>query len=97
MGMDVGLRLRQMRKVYGLSQRLLARRAGLSSGTISMIERNKISPSVTTLEILMQGLGTDLNGVLFRDRLSRRAMVLSGRRYDGTLHHLGTTTREVAA
>ncbi len=93
--MDVGLRLRQMRKVYGLSQRLLARRAGLSSGTISMIERNKISPSVVTLEILMQGLGTDLNEFFSNTGSSSEQWLFRAK--DMTERHSpGTTTREVA-
>ena len=96
MGMDVGLRLRQMRKVYGLSQRLLARRAGLSSGTISMIERNKISPSVTTLEILMQGLGTDLNE-FFSDTDKAAEQWLFRAKDMAERRNLGTTTQEVAA
>ncbi|HPE72850.1 MAG TPA: helix-turn-helix domain-containing protein, partial [Candidatus Competibacter sp.] len=46
LGFDLGTRLRAVREQYGLSQRELARRAGVTNGTISLIEQNKNSPSV---------------------------------------------------
>ena len=46
---DVGSRLRQLRQERGLSMRALARESGLSTNALSMIERGKTSPSVSTL------------------------------------------------
>jgi DNA-binding XRE family transcriptional regulator len=36
--LDVGARLRSVRQMHGLSQRELARRAGVTNGLISLIE-----------------------------------------------------------
>jgi mannose-6-phosphate isomerase-like protein (cupin superfamily) len=48
MSIDVGARLRSVRTTFGLSQRELARRAGVTNGLISLIEQNRVSPSVST-------------------------------------------------
>lgn len=46
---DVGGRLRQLRQERGKSMRALARTSGLSTNALSMIERGRTSPSVSTL------------------------------------------------
>lgn len=46
---DVGGRLRQLRQERGKSMRALARASGLSTNALSMIERSRTSPSVSTL------------------------------------------------
>jgi transcriptional regulator with XRE-family HTH domain len=46
---DVGTRLRQLREKRGVSIRTLATMSGLSANALSMIERGKTSPSVSTL------------------------------------------------
>ena len=45
-----------MREARGLSQRELARRAGVTNGTISLIEQNKNSPSVASLKKVLDGV-----------------------------------------
>ena len=45
MSIDVGVHLKAVRQVYGLSQRELAKRAGVTNGLISLIEQNRVSPS----------------------------------------------------
>ncbi|MFK7878469.1 cupin domain-containing protein [Roseobacter sp.] len=54
--MDIGHKLRAIRKKRGLSQRELATRAGLTNGTISLIEQNKTSPSVASLKSLLDAI-----------------------------------------
>ncbi len=54
--LDVGLRLKTIRKQRGLSQRELATRAGLTNGTISLIEQNRTSPSVASLKSLLDAI-----------------------------------------
>ena len=54
--MDIGHKLRTIRKLRGLSQRELASRAGLTNGTISLIEQNKTSPSVASLKCLLDAI-----------------------------------------
>jgi len=54
---SLGEKLRQLRSERSISQRDLARLAGLSPNSISLIERDETSPSVATL----QSLATALN------------------------------------
>ncbi|MGJ8595102.1 cupin domain-containing protein [Sulfitobacter sp.] len=54
--MDIGQRLKQIRIDRGLSQRELAARAGLTNGTISLIETDKTSPSVASLKSLLDAI-----------------------------------------
>ncbi|SIS74668.1 cupin domain-containing protein [Neptunomonas antarctica] len=51
--MDVGERLKQIRTLKGVSQRELAKRAGVTNSTISMIEKNAVSPSVSSLKKIL--------------------------------------------
>ena len=56
MSIDVGARLKPVREVHGLSQRELARRAGVTNGLISLIEQNRVSPSVGSLKKVLDGV-----------------------------------------
>lgn len=60
LGIDVGARLRMAREARGLSQRELARRTGVTNGTISLIEQNKNSPSVASLKKVLDGIPMSL-------------------------------------
>ncbi len=46
---DLGVRLKTLREAHGLSQRELAKRAGITNSNISMIEQGQVSPSVQSL------------------------------------------------
>jgi transcriptional regulator with XRE-family HTH domain len=63
----IGQRLEEIRKERGLSQRELARRAGLTHGTISFIERDKISPSIGTMRQILDCLGLTLSDFFGRE------------------------------
>lgn len=56
----VGQRLRSIRTLYGLSQRELARRAGLTHATISLIETERVSPSIASLKKVLDGIPLSL-------------------------------------
>ena len=58
--MDIGASLKTIRKMKGLSQRELAKRAGVTNSTISMIEKNSVSPSVSSLKKVLSGLPLSL-------------------------------------
>lgn len=60
MDFDVGTRLKQIREQHGLSQRALAQKAGVTNGTISLIEQNRSSPSVSSLRKVLQGIPMSL-------------------------------------
>src|SRR5690625_4219310 len=50
---DLGQRLKWVRERNGLSQRELARRAGVTNSNISMIEQGAVSPTVNSLTRLL--------------------------------------------
>jgi transcriptional regulator with XRE-family HTH domain len=56
MSLDVGAHLKSVRQMYGLSQRELAKRAGVTNGLISLIEQNRVSPSVSSLKKVLDGI-----------------------------------------
>ena len=59
-GFDLGGRLKSLREAHALSQRELAKRAGVSNAIISMIEQNRTSPSVGMLKKLLDGFPISL-------------------------------------
>lgn len=69
MEFNAGERLRTIRELYGLSQRALAKKAGVTNGMISMVEQNRNSPSLATLKKILEAIpisfaeffSTDLN------------------------------------
>lgn len=56
----VGTQVKELRTRRGLNVRDLAVRAGVSHSTISLLERDRISPSVNTLAAIAEALGTTL-------------------------------------
>lgn len=58
--MDIGARLQLVRKSKSLSQRELAKRVGVTNSTISLIEQNKVSPSVSSLKKVLDGIPISL-------------------------------------
>ena len=60
MTIDVGGHLKAVRVMYRLSQRELAKRAGVTNGTISLIEQNRVSPSVSSLKKVLDGIPMSL-------------------------------------
>ena len=56
MDIDVGARLKMVRTAHKLSQRALARRAGVTNATISLIESNQLNPSVGALKRVLEGI-----------------------------------------
>lgn len=57
---QIGRHLRELRRRRKLSSRELAARAGISHSTISLIERDRMSPSIDTLGAVVDALGTTL-------------------------------------
>jgi transcriptional regulator with XRE-family HTH domain len=61
MSVDVGDRLRFVRLQRNLSQRELAKRAGVTNSTISLIEANRANPSIGALKRILDGLPIGLS------------------------------------
>lgn len=57
---EVGPRLKAVRKMHGLSQRELAKHAGVTNATISLIEQGRVSPSVASLKKVLGGIPMSL-------------------------------------
>jgi transcriptional regulator with XRE-family HTH domain len=71
---NIGERLRELREARNISMRALATRSGLSANALSMIERGKASPSVSTLYKLADALGISITG-FFGSGTERRQIV----------------------
>ncbi|HLE15695.1 MAG TPA: helix-turn-helix domain-containing protein [Anaerolineales bacterium] len=71
---DVGQRLRELRQERGKSMRSLARTSGLSTNALSMIERGRTSPSVSTLYKLADALEVPITA-FFRAEPPRQQVV----------------------
>lgn len=54
--LDIGARLRAVRERAGLSQRELAKRAGVTNSTISLIEQETHSPSLASLHRILSAV-----------------------------------------
>ncbi len=72
---DVGNRLRELRQERNLSMRAVARASGLSTNALSMIERGKASPSVSTLFKIADALNLPIT-TFFRAEPSQQAVVV---------------------
>ncbi len=58
---ELGLRLRAVRQLAGLSQRALAKKVGVPNSTISLIESGKTNPSVAALRKILDGIPISLS------------------------------------
>ena len=58
--MDIGHKIKQLRIQKGLTLEELASRCELTKGFLSQLERNLTSPSIATLQDIVEALGTTL-------------------------------------
>ena len=65
--MEIGEKIRSLRLKLGLTQEELAERSDLTKGFISQLERDLTSPSVDSLNDLLNALGTDM-ATFFMDK-----------------------------
>jgi transcriptional regulator with XRE-family HTH domain len=63
----VGPKLRLLRTKLGLSQRALAKKAGVPSSTVSLVESGRTSPSVGSLKRLLDAAGLSLGEFFSQD------------------------------
>jgi transcriptional regulator with XRE-family HTH domain len=75
MSVDVGKQLRAVRTAFGLSQRELAKRAGVTNGMISLIEQGRTSPSVGSLQKILGAFPMTMAEFFTRDMGSRANVV----------------------
>ncbi len=75
---NVGDRLRELREARNISMRTLATKSGLSANALSMIERGKTSPSVSTLYKLSDALGVSITAFFGSPTEKQRVVYLKG-------------------
>jgi transcriptional regulator with XRE-family HTH domain len=73
---DVGNRLRQLRESRRVSMRTLATMSGLSANALSMIERGKTSPSVSTLYRIADALTVPVTDFFGPDEARKKVVFL---------------------
>jgi len=73
---NIGERLRELREARNISMRALAARSGLSANALSMIERSKASPSVSTLYKLADALGVSITAFFGSDTQRQQVVFL---------------------
>ena len=73
----LGQRLRSLREAFGLSQRELAKRAGVTNSNISMIEQGQVSPSVQSLDKILNAFPLSLAEFFSSQLLSERSPVVT--------------------
>lgn len=59
--MDIGKKIKELRLQNDLTLADLASRSELTKGFLSQLERNLTSPSISTLEDILEALGTNLS------------------------------------
>ncbi len=73
---NIGERLRELREARNISMRTLATRSGLSANALSMIERGRASPSVSTLYKLSEALGISITAFFGEDAERKQVVYL---------------------
>ena len=69
----IGQQIRMLRERCRLSIRQLAEQAGVTAAMISLIERDKTSPSIVTLQKILAALGSDM-ATFFSDEEQHQEM-----------------------
>jgi transcriptional regulator with XRE-family HTH domain len=107
--MTPGAIIRDARKRHGLSQQRLAMRAGTRQSAISRLEKDEVSPSVETMELLLNAMGEKLSliaepmdrdydplhmtSMKNRQPAERLALAISWNRTAGRLRRAGEESR----
>ncbi|HNA88167.1 MAG TPA: helix-turn-helix domain-containing protein [Anaerolineales bacterium] len=73
---NVATRLRELREARKISMRTLATQSGLSANALSMIERGKTSPSVSTLYKLADAMGVSITAFFDSDNEKKQVVFL---------------------
>jgi len=73
---DVGARLKELREARNISMRTLATKSSLSANALSMIERGKTSPSVSTLYKLADAMGVSITAFFGPESDKRQVVFL---------------------
>ena len=75
---DIGERLKRVRQRHGMSQRALAKRAGVTNVLISLIEQNRVSPSIASLKKVLDGVPISLAEFFTADIVDQHKVFYQG-------------------
>jgi transcriptional regulator with XRE-family HTH domain len=75
---NLGVRIREIRKGRGMTQRVLACRMNVPRTYISKVEMSRVVPALPTLERIAAGLDVSLTDLLCDERACRRDDVIAG-------------------
>ena len=90
--MNIGEKIKNLRLAQGLTQEDLANRADLTKGFISLLERDLQSPSLDTMELILNALDTNA-GEFFAEE--GRDVVVFNRKQRVTIEEEDGVKREV--
>lgn len=76
--MEIGYKLKNLRKIKNLTQEELAERTDLSKGYISQIESQNASPSMETFLNILEVLGTSASD-FFKETEQQKVIYKKGR------------------
>ena len=79
--MNLGNKIKERRKLLQLTQQELANRCELTKGYISQLESDSVSPSLETLEIILEVLGTNLSD-FFKENDNKMIVFNKEEQYD---------------
>ena len=80
MPLDLGERLRAIREEKAISLSQLAEKTGYSKSFISQVEKNKTSPSISSLLSITDALGINPQELLHREGTSEKILVKKSER-----------------
>ena len=69
--MDIGNKLKELRLQNDLTLEDLASRSEVTKGFLSQVERNLTTPSIPTLEDILEALGTNLSEFFHEEKESQ--------------------------
>lgn len=90
--MDIGNRIKELRVMNGLTQEELADRSELSKGFISQLENDLTSPSISTLEDILQCLGMTISEFFARESEAPQTVFGEDDYFEKVDEEQGTTT-----
>lgn len=79
--MDIGSKIKRLRRKKQLTLEDVANRCELSKGFLSQVENNLSSPSITTLEDILEVLGSSLSEFFAEDEPEEGVEVYAGNDY----------------
>jgi transcriptional regulator with XRE-family HTH domain len=86
MSIEVGKQLKAVRTTFGMSQRELAKRAGVTNGMVSLIEQDRVSPSIGSLQKILGAFPMTMAEFFTRDMEGQERVVFRA----GELPDVGT-------